>query len=371
MAGPSAPTDGFAFYLPQFYPVPLNSTWWGEGHTEWNSLARAMRGSRSPRYATITPGELGFYDLRLTETRARQADLARRANLAAFCVYHYYSSGNRALPTIVDQMLRDGEPNFPFFFCWANHDWTRAWMNQPADIIFRQEYNESVDDSHVNWLLECFSDERYYKIGSAPVLAIYAPEEVPDRLLVFSRWRQLARDAGFSGLVLLGIAHESPPIDAEQVGIDGWIQNPLTAMRSVPAWRRVAAGLKSPSRTWRLLRYGDYPISRSYLSRLNRRSINLADGGLIPTVITSFNNTGRRRRRGSYLSGSPYTYAHDLALAVDQAPTVVSPDGSRRLVAINAWNEWGEAMALEPSVEHGDELIQITARLLQPRGTDE
>lgn len=85
----------FAFYLPQFYPMPLNSAWWGDGFTEWTAVLNAQRGVRSPSDTRISPGQLGFYDLRLRETRVQQGILAQQHGLEALCIYHYYSRGDR------------------------------------------------------------------------------------------------------------------------------------------------------------------------------------------------------------------------------------------------------------------------------------
>src|SRR5687768_15550122 len=78
-----------AFYLPQYHPTDVNDRAWGPGFTEWTHVAAArplFRGHDQPKL----PGELGFYDLRVPETRMAQAQLAYEHGIAAFCYWHYW-----------------------------------------------------------------------------------------------------------------------------------------------------------------------------------------------------------------------------------------------------------------------------------------
>ena len=64
-----------AFHLPQFHPIPENDEWW-----EKDSQSGPTSSRPTPRfpghYQPHFPADLGFYDLRLPEARAAQAELA-------------------------------------------------------------------------------------------------------------------------------------------------------------------------------------------------------------------------------------------------------------------------------------------------------
>ena len=364
------PVDAVAYYLPQFYPIALNSTWWGEGFTEWNSLVTAQRGTRSPRRTLVTPSELGFYDLRSREVRERQGELARLAGLSALCIWSYYSAGERVLAEVEDRILADGAPDFPFMLGWANHDWTLAWKGRPDTVILEQAYDEHLSDRHIEALLDALEDPRYYRIGGRPALLVYAPLRVPDHRRVFDHWRDLAVARGHDGLFLLGNAfdHHVPP--PERVGIDAWVQGTSVAFGAMANAERALRSLATPARATRYLRHRDLFMSYARLLEIIEGRFALFPRPTAPVVVTSWNNTGRRARRASYTDSTPQKYRLALERACSRAPTLGVGSEARRLVTINAWNEWGEGMTMEPSVEHGTMMIDVTRSVLGAHRAD-
>lgn len=353
----SSPVRALAFYLPQYHPTPENDAWWGPGFTEWTNVARARPQFRG-HYQPHIPRDLGFYDLRLRETRLAQASAVKSAGLEALCYYHYWFNGRRLLGHPLDAMLASDEPDLPFCLCWANEDWTRAWDGRSGEYLVRQHYSVHDDEEHMRWLLRVFEDPRYVRVNGRPLLLVYRVELLPDPARTAELWRRSATDAGEQEPYLCNVQSfvNANPAD---YGFDA-------AVEFQPDW----SNLPRPYRSARL------PETISTRAAM-RKGLEIysydehvqkaqCSGGVpylrFPCVMPSWDNSARRGGGGLVFHEScPETYERWLESAVSVARQL--PAGER-LLFINAWNEWGEGNHLEPCLRWQTGYIETTARAL-------
>ena len=196
-----------AFYLPQYHPTPENDEWWGPGFTDWRTVNMAkplFKGHVQPK----VPRELGYYDLRLQESRVRQGEMALKYGVDAFCYWHYwFGAGQRLLNIPFDEVVATGKPNIPFCLGWANHSWyKKAWGGKGKDVLLcEQKYLGEEDDTlHFNTMLPAFKDKRYFRHEGKLVFIIYAPTANNHIKDFITLWRSLAHKNGLGDFFFIG-----------------------------------------------------------------------------------------------------------------------------------------------------------------------
>ena len=333
-----------AFYLPQYHPIAENDRWWGPGFTEWSNVTTARPLFRG-HYQPHLPADLGYYDLRVPETRIRQAEMARSYGIHAFCYYHYWFEGRRLLERPFQEVLSSGDPSLPFLLCWANHNWTRGWDGLSQELLVEQTYSPQDDLDHIRWLCEAFADHRYLRIDGRPVFLVFQSSRLPSSLRTTERWRTEAQRLGIGELYLLRVeSHLEPSGDPASLGFDGAVEfQPdarLLGKRSPPALMRTAARVLAPR--------------NGKLRNVVHRYPELVTGALTapqPTykryraATPSWDNSARRQPALILTGAEPNEFRRWLKGIVDSF-TPYSPD--ENLLFINAWNEWAEGNHLEP-----------------------
>ena len=350
-----------AFYLPQFHPIPENDRWWGPGFTEWTNVARA-RALFPGHYQPRLPADLGFYDLRLPETRAAQAELARAHGIEGFCYWHYWFAGKRLLERPFVEVLASGEPNLPFCLAWANQSWSGIWHGAPERILIQQTYPGRADhEAHFRVLLEAFADERYITVDGAPLFVVYAPRELPDARRVTDFWRELAHAAGLPGLHLVGVS-QGGALDPAELGLDAVAISNQTKIADLPSMSLGDAVVRRVRARYRSLR--DRPVQVYRYEDALVHFLEEVPAGVTryPCIIPGWDNTPRSGARGVVLhDATPELFARHVREALRQ---VASYDGEQSIVFIKSWNEWAEGNYLEPDRLHGRAFLEALSGAL-------
>lgn len=342
------------YYLPQFHPIPENDRCFGKGFTEWTNVAKA-RPLFPGHYQPHVPADLGFYDLRLPEARAAQAQLAQEYAIEGFCYWHYWFAGRRLLQRPFQEVLRSGEPKLPFCLAWANETWTAIWQGRPNEIIVEQTYPGRQDDeAHFYALLDAFCDARYIKVDGKPLFYVYKPHQLPEPKRFVEHWQDLAVKNGLKGVYFVGedrywiwnpklhgfdaTVPSSPGIAVDRLIAGG---HTLTG--------EVCCGKLMKLRTLTVLNYSDF---------VGQNQVSLAEHhDCFPSVLSNWDNTPRAGINGVVLREStPDLFRLHLRRVLQQ---IADRPYDKRIVFVKSWNKWAEGNHLEPDLRYGWAYLQV------------
>lgn len=336
-------------YLPQFHRVPENDLWWGEGYTEWTAVQKGKKlfeGHIQPKI----PLNGNYYNLLDKSTMQWQVELMKKYSIYGQCFYHYYfKDGKKMLEMPAEKLLRWKDVEMPFCFSWANESWARTWSNisnknswnyleenkrtnNNKGILLLQDYGDEKQwKKHFDYLLPFFCDERYIKIDGKPVFVIYKPDDVYCLNEMIKKWECWAKENRLQGIFWVGTNNRTG-------GIKYVLQQEDNNTVSY------------------------YPRNEEYEGVCAQiiASAALADKNTFFCGIPQYDDTPRRGQRG-YLwkNSSPELFRkmmkHLLHLSIING---------NEFIFINAWNEWGEGMYLEPDEEYGYQYLEAVRNSL-------
>lgn len=363
-----------AYYLPQFYPIPENDNVWGPGFTEWTNVAKA-RPVFYNHYQPKIPADLGFYDLRLEETRIQQAQLAKEAGIEGFCYWHYWmGNGKQLLQRPFEEVLSSGKPDFPFCLAWANHDWkTNTWKNKGGNKMICEQLYPGDEDyiNHFNHLLPAFKDHRYITIDGKPLFLIFDPYHFAEVTHFIELWRKLAKDNGLKGIYFVAMCSSTTTIKRNadgsitrvlpnlqssadvyksflDLGFDGI--NPIGKNRAEMLYqgkykRIIRKAIQERFPFLPALKY-DYPkVVRNFFSPEDNWE------NVFPTIISNWDRTPRvGKNEGIYVNSTPQNFENHIK---DALKIVEDKQNEHKIIFLRSWNEWGEGNYVEPDIKYG------------------
>nr|WP_301287257.1 glycoside hydrolase family 99-like domain-containing protein [Sphingobium sp. OAS761] len=345
LSAPARPFRAMAFYLPQFHPIPENDGWWGKGFTEWTNVTRGhplFEGHDQPR----RPADLGYYDLRLQETLAAQAALARSAGIHGFCYHYYWFEGRKLLNRPIEQML-ESDLDLPFCVCWANENWSRNWDGLHLDVLLEQRYSLESNIALMRELIPMMRDRRWIRHDGKPVMLVYRIGVIPDWLETARAWRDECRRAGLGEIHLCAVRFdvEDLPGQPQDHGLDAYVMFPPHETVRQDATGDVTS--LAPAFAGNIL---------SYAAVVDNDLARFGDGYPWPVhrgAMLGWDNMARRGMNARiYHGATPFAFRRWIKGIAEQE-AARGGDGES-LMFINAWNEWAEGTYLEPDESWGD-----------------
>lgn len=353
-----------AFYLPQFHRIPENDEWWAQGYTEWvavRATEKIYEGHNQPR----VPLNKNYYNLLEHDTMAWQAELMKTYHIHGMCMYHYwFENGRRVLEKPAENLLRWTDITMPFCFCWANETWVRTWKKLSGStnwtslyesksksddngILLKQCYGREKEwEEHFQYLLPFFQDDRYIKLNGMPVFLILTPSNIIPLWNMLYYFRKRARENGLPGIYVIGME------DGRIPGMDATlIKQPVYEMMSF------------------MQTHNQYPIVHPYdvmwEGILNRK---IESDRTYLCGVVDYDDTPRKGKNYGYIveGASPEKFYKYFKKLYQKSLLL-----NNEFVFVNAWNEWGEGMYLEPDEANGYGYLEAVRKVVIECGEED
>jgi hypothetical protein len=293
--------------------------------------------------------------------------LARQYGVEGFCYWHYWFNGKRLLNRPLDEVRASGSPNFPFCIGWANESWTRRWTGEEKEVLLEQTYSPQDDLAHARWLAELFSDPRYIRVDGRPLFVLYRAPSLPEPQRTIDTIRAESVRLGLPEPFVVGRDTHTPGGDMRRFGCD-ISEYAAPALGSLPRVfdspgthdliRNIGLGV--PNR----LKIFDYEKACELMERGRPKHPHLR------CFFVGWDNTPRRGSKAVILlKATPDAFGRRLRVVLD---SMREEPADRRILFINAWNEWAEGMCLEPSQRYGHGYLEAlqseVSRTASPAG---
>lgn len=350
-------------YLPQFHQVSENDKWWGEGFTEWSAVKMAkplFPGHEQPR----VPQNDNYYNLLDKSTMMWQAELMHKYGIDGICIYHYYfKDGRKILEKPAENLLKWKDIDMPFCFSWANESWIRSWsrLRRAGDnawfsnfdkkgtddgdgVLLQQDYGDEKNwVNHFEYLYPFFDDKRYIKVEGCPVFVIYKPDTISCMKDMIVCWNKMARKHGMPGVYFISGSSDK----YRQKGFSNVLaQEPQNTMKNLCVQK-----------------YHDHDVAFSVdYEEVCKKIVEqkVTEGECVGSFV-GYDDSPRRGRSGSIvINRDPALFEYEMRAQIGKAQASGSP-----FVFINAWNEWGEGMYLEPDDRYGTAFLEAVRNAKQ------
>jgi len=342
----------YAIYFPQLHEVEENNIYYYKNFTDMTNLEKLKTENilELDMRQILTP-LWGYYSQDNYDIINTQIKTAQKYGIYGFAIYHYWFSDNelfenksKVMYKVIEKIFSQEYNDFEFYFIWANEDW-HTWnglisSNQTKKSLYnnyekyRYEYTE-----YFEYLLQFFKHKNYTKIDNKPVFMIHHPHKIPNDILdcFYNNLDTYLKKHNFNGLYMY---------------INN-LQNKESKYKSYHMHCNYMNNIK-PFYKNNLCNIYDY---ETYINE----KLDETKNGIL-TVFTGFNNSARLYKNENKVSKT--IFINNNLDNFKKFLEIQFGKHNENIFMINAWNEWGENMVLEPSIEYNYKYLEILRNTL-------
>ena len=348
----------YPIYFPQFHMIEENNISFYNGYTDIINLHKLHDETISyPNLDIYNMKQISDYDLTNIHIVQKQIDIITKYNFNGFAIYYYWFSINSItnkhmiMEKVIDMFFNDSISmnNRKVFLIWANESWT----NNPAFASMSHKMENIYDDNsialNVQNIIKYFKHNNYLKINNKPIFMIY------------HSWMMTK--------IELNNFKQCLDIECKKNSFDGvyFILNSMANYDEIISYG-----------------YDTFNLHFNYKNPMNIsnvKGINIIDykkyvdniilNNGIDTLVFDFNNTVRLSCPNKLnlvticKNNNKFENIRLIKKICDKYE--ICKDLQHKIMLINAWNEWGEKMTIEPSNEYGFYYLNLIKNVISFR----
>jgi len=337
----------YFIYFPQFHNIHENNILFYQGYNDIKNLVKYNNNNiikldeLDKDYLEIS--NLEKYDLTNTSIIQKQIDLINDYGYKGFAMYYYWFTTNNMthkhtiMEKVINNFFNDDVDikDKKIFFIWANEDWTNnTAFGVSSKYKIQNVYDNKNFLENATNLIDYFKHPNYLKIDNKPVFFIYHNYLIENIDEFYEILNTLSIANGFLGvhLVLNSFVNKNEKYKKFYINFN---------------YKKFDARYYDKEDKQLKIDYHDYTMNPYHV---NEKTIQ--------TVIFDFNNRARlfipnrlelstvckcngEIEKLSFCDKLIDTYNYEKSSELDN------------ILLINAFNEWGENMAFEPSKKYG------------------
>ena len=237
---------------------------------------------------------------------------------------------NTIMHQCYDYFFKQDYDNFKVFFDWANEDWSKnPAFGDTTGRVIANTYDIASFEQNVKNLLPYFKHNNYLKIENKPVFFVHHP------------W--------FIGNTMLTVFRDMLDISCIREGFDGihLVVNSIGGVFDLPMFNH------RPN-------YKVYDMKNTEYRDI---MITPPTEDRIETIAYGFNNSARMTKplkQDSFVTMKGMTPCIQDEVTWHYMSLYRKPrEPLKKILLVNAWNEWGEDMAIEPSLKKGTYYLEL------------